>query len=105
MKKYPVKYEDALNTVLAQEVVRYNTLTHTIVNSLETLHKALNGMVVMSQQLEEVCTSLYENSIPKTWVDKAYPSLKPLAAWVDDLVERLRFIQRWITDGAPIVFW
>ena len=105
MKQYPAKYEESLNTVLTQEVIRYNTLIHTVVSSLNTLHKALNGMVVMSQQLEEVCASLYENSVPKTWTNKAYSSLKPLAAWVDDLVERLSFIQRWITNGAPVVFW
>ncbi len=36
---------------------------------------------------------------------QAYPSLKPLAAWVADLVERLLFIQGWIDNGIPPVFW
>ena len=36
---------------------------------------------------------------------QAYPSLKPLAAWVTDLVDRMKFIQDWIDSGIPSVFW
>lgn len=31
--------------------------------------------------------------------------MKPLAAWVLDLVERMKFIQCWIDEGIPPVFW
>jgi len=34
---------------------------------------------------------------------QAYPSLKPLAAWVIDLVDRINFIQHWIDNGIPPV--
>ena len=36
----------------------------------------------MSQELEEMSTSLFINAIPSMWSGKAYPSLKPLASWV-----------------------
>lgn len=36
---------------------------------------------------------------------QAYPSLKPLASWVSDLVQRIGFLQNWISDGIPPVFW
>ena len=36
---------------------------------------------------------------------QAYPSLKPLAAWVSDLVTRIEFITNWIDRGIPSVFW
>lgn len=36
---------------------------------------------------------------------QAYPSLKPLASWVDDLVQRIEFLQKWISRGIPSVFW
>ena len=36
---------------------------------------------------------------------QAYPSLKPLAAWVSDLVTRIEFITEWIDRGIPSVFW
>ncbi|KTF88877.1 hypothetical protein cypCar_00027703 [Cyprinus carpio] len=37
--------------------------------------------------------------------DEAYPSLKPLASWVSDLVQRISFLENWISDGIPAVFW
>ena len=43
--------------------------------------------------------------VPDAWAAKAYPSLKPLAAWVDDLLERLAFIAAWAARGPPPVVW
>lgn len=36
---------------------------------------------------------------------QAYPSLKPLASWVSDLLQRINFMQGWISDGIPSVYW
>ena len=35
------------------------------------------------------------------WEAVACPSLKPLAAWIEDLTQRISFIQGWIDDGTP----
>ncbi|XP_025097584.1 dynein heavy chain 1, axonemal-like [Pomacea canaliculata] len=105
MTKYPVLYEQSMNTVLAQEVIRYNKLLNTIHRSLSDLLKALKGLVVMSGELEEMAYSLYDNCVPSMWAGKAYPSLKPLGSWVIDLEHRMKFINSWIDDGIPAVFW
>lgn len=36
---------------------------------------------------------------------QAYPSLKPLASWVTDLLQRINFMHEWISDGIPSVYW
>lgn len=36
---------------------------------------------------------------------QAYPSLKPLASWVQDLIQRVEFVQGWVDHGVPTVFW
>uniref|UniRef100_A0A8D2LID0 Dynein axonemal heavy chain 1 n=1 Tax=Varanus komodoensis TaxID=61221 RepID=A0A8D2LID0_VARKO len=105
MLKYPVLYEESMNTVLAQEVIRYNRLLETIAGSLKDLLKALKGLVVMSSQLELMSNSLYNNLVPEMWNSKAYPSLKPLASWVNDLLLRIDFLHKWIAKGIPPVFW
>uniref|UniRef100_A0A670IKK4 Dynein axonemal heavy chain 1 n=1 Tax=Podarcis muralis TaxID=64176 RepID=A0A670IKK4_PODMU len=105
MLRYPVLYEESMNTVLAQEVIRYNRLLAVIAASLKDLLKALKGLVVMSSQLELMSISLYNNIVPEMWNSKAYPSLKPLASWVNDLLLRIDFLQRWIEKGIPPVFW
>uniref|UniRef100_A0A669QMH2 Dynein axonemal heavy chain 1 n=1 Tax=Phasianus colchicus TaxID=9054 RepID=A0A669QMH2_PHACC len=103
--KYPLLYEESMNTVLVQEVIRYNSLLEVIAQTLKDLLKALKGLVVMSSQLELMANSLYSNSVPTMWNTKAYPSLKPLASWVNDLVQRVEFLQKWISHGIPSVFW
>ncbi|NXE09964.1 DYH1 protein, partial [Lophotis ruficrista] len=104
-QKYPRLYEESMNTVLVQEVIRYNRLLEVIAQTLKDLLKALKGLVVMSSQLELMASSLYNNAVPEVWNAKAYPSLKPLASWVNDLVQRIEFLQKWISHGIPSVFW
>lgn len=43
--------------------------------------------------------------MPVPWEDAAYPSLKPLGSWIEDLMERLQTLQLWLTDGPPKCFW
>uniref|UniRef100_A0A4W5QVG2 Dynein axonemal heavy chain 1 n=1 Tax=Hucho hucho TaxID=62062 RepID=A0A4W5QVG2_9TELE len=105
MTKYPVQYEESMNTVLIQEVIRYNRLLVVISQSLSDIVKALKGLVVMSSELELMANSLFINKVPDMWQAKAYPSLKPLASWVSDLLQRIKFLHGWISDGVPPVFW
>lgn len=46
--------------------------------SLNNLNKAIEGIVVMSQELDSMYYSLLNNQVPKIWEKLAYPSLKPL---------------------------
>ena len=85
-----------MNTVLLQECIRYNKLIERMELSLPELLKALKGLVVMSGELEEISNCIAVNQVPESWSAVAYPSMKPLANWVNDLFERLRFIHGWI---------
>jgi dynein heavy chain len=73
---------------LYKEAQRYNNLIKVIKSSLVNLRKALKGEMVMSGELDKVCNALYNNLVPGMWEKVAYPSLMPLAAWVNDLIAR-----------------
>ena len=47
-KKYPTSYEESMNTVLVQEVIRYNRLLAVMKQNLIDVKKALKGLIVMS---------------------------------------------------------
>lgn len=104
-KKYPTCYEESNNTVLFQECVRYNRLLFDMNISLKDVQKALMGEVVMSEELEKMSNSIFDNLVPKSWGDKGFLSLKPLASWITDLNERITFLTSWINHGTPKVFW
>ena len=104
-KKHPIKYEESMNTVLQQEIIRFNNLIKIVKDSLNQLNKAIKGFVVYSSDLENVGNSLFDNQVPDMWQKVSYPSLKPLSSWVNDFVARLKFIKSWIDNGAPFSFW
>ncbi|GJQ73710.1 DNAH3 [Trypoxylus dichotomus] len=104
-KRYPVMYENSMNTVLRQELIRFNRLIRVVKSTMVDMVKAVKGLVVMSSELEEVFHSLTIGKVPETWMSKSYPSLKPLGSYVADLIARLKFFQDWIDSGAPNIFW
>merc|ERR550514_777293 len=102
---YPLQRFESMNTVLVQELMRYNKLVVEIHKTLPQLMRALKGLVSMSTELDQMAESLYTQNIPDNWQAHAYPSLKALNRWVDELVERLDFLTKWIDDGIPPAFW
>ncbi|KAA3680725.1 dynein heavy chain, axonemal, partial [Paragonimus westermani] len=104
-KKYPVKYEESMNTVLVQEMERFNNLTSVIKSTLSDLQKAIKGLVIMSDTLESLATSLTLNKLPGIWARKSYPSLKPLGTYINDLLERLNFFKNWFLHDKPVTYW
>ena len=52
-----------------------------------------------------MCTSLFDQQVPKNWADVGFLSMKPLGSWTNDLTSRIQFLQKWINEGTPSVFW
>ena len=94
-----------MNTVLLQELARYNFLIKVISTSLKQLIDAMGGFIVMSNELEKMGESMLTNQIPQNWAKRSYPSLKPLSGYYRDLLARLKMFQDWIETGTPTSFW
>lgn len=105
-KKYPILYTECMNSVLEQEIEKYNNLIKVIKKSLIDLQKAIKGYVVMSPEIEAVAKNIiYNNTVPEIWKQYSYPSMKPLFSWIKDLGLRVQFFQDWIEKNPPIAMW
>jgi len=80
--------QNPLKIVLVQEISRYNKLLSVVRKSLVDLQRGINGLVLISEELEMVMQSLFENKVPDKW-KFAYYSLKPLSLWMRDLGRRI----------------
>ena len=103
--KYPVRWEESMNTVLCQELIRFNNLLSLIRMSLNNIQKGVKGLLVMSDDLEILGNSLLVNRLPSMWKGRSFPSLKPLGSYVNDLHARLSFFSSWLNGTPPPVFW
>jgi dynein heavy chain len=56
-----------LKIVLLQEIERYNILLEDIMQSLISLQKGIQGLVVMSSDLEEIYKCIFEARVPNSW--------------------------------------
>lgn len=104
-KKYPVDYNESMNTVLIQEMQRFNKLLNEIRSSLIDVQRAVKGVIVMSPALDLQCNAMLLGKIPANWTKVSYPSLKPLPSYVTDFIERLSMLENWYTNGKPSTFW
>jgi len=105
IRTYPVKYDECRNVVLHMELGKFNRLQVKIKSTCSNLGKAVKGLVVFSPELEEVGHGCLVNKTPGPWMGVSYPSLKPLGSYFDDFIARWKFMQGWVKNGIPYVFW
>ena len=55
MNKYPVIYEESMNTVLRQELIRFNRLTEVVRSTLYNLQKAIKVIMCFNDRKEIWC--------------------------------------------------
>jgi len=72
---------------------------------LADIKKALVGDVVMTEELEALGNAMYVNAVPGAWADKGFLSLKPLASWMVEFLERIEYLNKWIEGGVPAAIW
>jgi dynein heavy chain len=95
----------SLSIVLLQEMTKFNILLRKITSTLHELKKAIQGLAVMSQDLDEMYLAFQNNMLPSVWKSVSYSSLKPLSSWFKDMIARVNFIREWLNNKAPLSYW
>jgi len=88
--------------VVLQEVERMDKLMGEIGRSLAELKLGLLGSLNMSDAMEALLKALSLQQVPASWAKVAYPSLKNLANWFEDMRKRQEQLAEWTTGaGCP----
>ena len=105
--RFPTLYDDSLNTILRQELVRYNLLLQLIKSDLTKTEIMLKGNAEPDEGLENICGHILNGTVPDTWrmVHPVFRRQGSLAVWFDAVCERVRTFVEWVANGRPKVFW
>ncbi|XP_068770010.1 dynein axonemal heavy chain 9 [Struthio camelus] len=92
--------------VAFQECERMNILTSEIKRSLKELDLGLKGELTMTSDMENLQNALFLDTVPESWIKRAYPSMASLGEWFADLLNRIRELETWTGDfSLPSAVW
>ncbi|ETO26652.1 dynein beta chain, flagellar outer arm [Reticulomyxa filosa] len=84
--------------VFLQECERMNKLVSEMNRSLRELDKGLHGELTMSERMEQLQDALYFERVPTEWGSLAFPSLRSLPSWIENLILRASQLQSWVDN-------
>lgn len=105
-KMFPISGEEPYNSVLVQEVQRYQPLLRLIVSSINSVLQTIKGEEVASQETEKLTEALLIGEVPELWAKRSYPTERSLSGFILDFRKRIATLEAWIERGTPPkVFW
>ncbi|KAG7190763.1 hypothetical protein KM043_006835 [Ampulex compressa] len=93
-----------MNIFLKQEVDRIQVVIKLVRVMLKDLLLAIEGVIVMNEQLRDALDNMYDARIPKMWKARSWESAS-LGFWFTELLERNQQFSNWLYTGRPAKFW
>ncbi|XP_045900393.1 dynein axonemal heavy chain 5 [Micropterus dolomieu] len=93
-----------MNIFLRQEVDRMQRVIKTVRSTLTDLRLAIDGTIIMSEDLRDALDCMFDARIPRLWLRLSWPSAT-LGFWFSELLERNQQLSGWISTGRPNQFW
>uniref|UniRef100_A0A8C2TFR5 Dynein axonemal heavy chain 8 n=1 Tax=Coturnix japonica TaxID=93934 RepID=A0A8C2TFR5_COTJA len=95
---------NSMNIFLRQEIDRMQKVITVVRNSLNDLKLAIEGTIIMSENLRDALDNMYDARIPQVWRRISWDS-STLGFWFTEFLERNTQFSTWIFGGRPNVFW
>lgn len=92
-------------TFLYQELQWFQRLWQEIEWTCRMAEKVFGGQEYMSPHMETVFAAVKQSRVPQSWMTNSYPSVKPLAAYLDDFDRRMRWLLQWKRTCHVDVYW
>ena len=93
-----------MNIFLKQEISRIQKILTLVKKTLTNLKLALEGTIVMNDDLKETLDNMFDAKVPQKWLKISWQS-STLGFWFTELLERDVQFKKWCFNGRPKVFW
>ena len=93
-----------MNIFLRQEISRIQKILTLVKKTLTNLKLALEGTIVMNDELKETLNNMFDAKVPSKWLRISWNS-STLGFWFTELLERDVQFKKWCFHGRPKVFW
>ena len=100
----PIKYEEAYNNMLQNEMHSYNHLLSLVHHDISTLIHAEHGTMAMTDTVKALKQSLLQHhTVPNAWKTQSYTTLSTISIgqYLTNLTRRIEFIKLWIKKNKP----
>jgi dynein heavy chain len=99
-----------LNIFLYQEIQRLQAVLSKVSFMLQQLQLAINGEVVMTEELQDTLDAIFDAKVPQYWLftvagDEFSWILPTLGLWFSSLLLRDDQDRSWLTTGRPTTYW
>ena len=95
---------DPMNIFLRQEIDRLQRVIASVRITCSELRLAIDGTIIMSEQLQDALNQIYDARIPKVWAKISWDS-SSLGFWFTELLDRYAQLSSWIFEKRPNCFW
>uniref|UniRef100_A0A8B9S2Y8 Dynein heavy chain 5 n=1 Tax=Apteryx owenii TaxID=8824 RepID=A0A8B9S2Y8_APTOW len=93
-----------MNIFLRQEVAQLQRVITLVRSTLTDLKLAIDGTIIMSENLRDALDCMYDGRIPASWKKASWAS-STLGFWFTELLERNHQFHNWIFESRPNCFW
>ncbi|KOX80134.1 Dynein heavy chain 8, axonemal [Melipona quadrifasciata] len=89
---------------LKQEIDRIQVIITLVDATLKDLLLAIEGVIIMCEELRDALDNIYDARVPKSWRAKSWES-SSLGFWYTELLDRNKQFSTWLHTGRPAKFW